>query len=206
MYFLYILLAVLVLLLVALSTTAIIEINYEYIGSKQKVEIILRIFKFIKIKIPVANRKKDNNAYNKKPEKKEKYSFAKIKTLFSNIKATFTDLKGEIFSLFASIKNHIKIDKILFEMQYGLKDAAKTGMANGAMWTLSSGVLSAVDNISPIGDVTLNIYPVFDRECFNARFQGIISFRLVHIISICVTILKIINGLIKIFKKTNENK
>ena len=78
-------------------------------------------------------------------------------------------------------------------MEYGLSDAAKTGMANGAIWAAASGVLSAIDNLSEIKSAELNIYPVFDRECFNLRLNSILTIKMTHIISVGIKILKIVN-------------
>lgn len=200
MLFLYILLGV-ILALLALSLSRVsCHIDYEYIGKTQKASLSFHFFKIIKVRIPLSlekNKKGKSKNTEEKASKKKKFSFENLKLLFKNIESAFSDSKNDIFSLLASLKDHLSIDKLVLELEYGLADAAKTGMANGAIWAAASGALSAIDNFSEIKSGGLNIYPVFDRECLNLRFSGIISLKIAHIISIGITVLKIINSFAK---------
>lgn len=194
MYFLYILLALIFVLTILSFMPVSAEIHYEYINKVQKLDIVLRLFKIIKIKIPVNQNKKEKKIKDENAKKtKRDFSIERLKQLFSDIENALSDSKSEIFKILSTIKKHLLINRVLFEMEYGLSDAAKTGMANGALWASSSGVLSAIDNFSEIKSVSLNIYPVFDRECFNARFIGIITLKFTHIISIGIKLLKVVN-------------
>lgn len=201
MFFAYILIF-LVLFTAVLSFMPIsAEVYYEYINKVQKAEITFRLFKIIKIKFPVKLNKEKKADEKKNEDKKESFSLSKIKKLFSDITDAFCDAKSDIYALFSSLSKHLVINKVLFETEYGLSDAAKTGMSYGAVWGVVSSMLSAVDNFSEIKKLTLNICPVFDRECFNMRTNCIISLKLAHIISIGVKILKIINCFSKIITK-----
>lgn len=202
MYLLYILIALIFVLSLISFMPVSAELRCEYIEKVQKTELLLRLFKIIKITIPInAKKDKKGKTTDDKNEKKQKFGYSKIKKLLGDIKDTFSDTKSEIYAILSSLKNHLVINRVLFEMEYGLSNAAKTGMANGALWASASGALSVIDNISEIKSVTLNIYPNFSRECFNIRFVGIITLRFAHIISIGIKLLKIINHFIKISEK-----
>lgn len=177
------------------------EIYYEYINKVQKAEITIRLFKIIKIKIPVKLNKEKKSDEKKASAEKESFSLEKIKNIFSRVTDALSNAKSDIYALFSSISKHLVIKKVLFETEYGLSDAAKTGMSYGAVWGVVSCALSAIDNFSEIKDLELNIYPVFDRECFNLRTNCIISIKIAHIISIGIKILKIINCFSKIITK-----
>lgn len=195
MYFLYILAAIVFLLALFALIPITAEINYEYINKAQKLTLVIKLFKLIKIKIPV-NLKKEEKKAEKEAEKEVKkadISFKKAKNLFFSIKSAFSDSKNDIYKILIYLKKNIVINHILFEMEYGLSNAAKTGIANGVIWAAATGALSAVDNISEIKSSKLNIYPVFDRQCFNVRFSGILTFKIVHIITVGIKILKLVN-------------
>lgn len=194
MYFLYILIALAILLTLFLCSPVTVSVYYEYVDKVSKTDVTISFFKIIKIKFPKkTGEKKEKKAKPNKKEEKEKLTFNKLKTLLSGIKTSLSDSKSDISILLSSIKKHLVIDKMLYEMEYGLSDAAKTGVANGALWGILSGIFSIIDNISEIKDVTLNIWPVFDRECLNLRFHGIISIKFTHIISNGIRLLKIVN-------------
>lgn len=194
MYFLYILIALAVLSAFILFSSVTVDVYYEYVEKASKKDITITFFKIIKIKFPKdSDKKKEKKAKPEKKEEKEKLTFKKLKNLLNGIKTSLSDSKSDISILLSSIKRHLVIDKMLYEMEYGLSDAAKTGMANGALWGILSGIFSIIDNISEIKDVTLNIWPVFDRECLNLRFHGIISIKFTHIISNGIRLLKIVN-------------
>lgn len=195
MYFLYILAAIVFLLALFALIPITAEINYEYINKAQRLTLVIKLFKHIKIKIPV-NLKKEVKKAEKEAEKEVKkadISFKKAKNFFFSIKNAFSDSKNDIYKILYSLKKHIIINHILFKMEYGLSNAAKTGIANGVIWAAATGALSAVDNISEIKSSKLNIYPVFDRQCFNVRFSGILTFKIVHIITVGIKILKLVN-------------
>lgn len=195
MYFLYILAAIVFLLALFALIPITAEINYEYINKAQRLTLVIKLFKHIKIKIPV-NLKKGVKKAEKEAEKEVKkadISFKKAKNFFFSIKNAFSDSKNDIYKILYSLKKNIIINHILFEMEYGLSNAAKTGIANGVIWAAATGALSAVDNISEIKSSKLNIYPVFDRQCFNVRFSGILTFKIVHIITVGIKILKLVN-------------
>ena len=204
MYFAYIFIFLVFIITVLSFFPVTCEIYYEYINKVQKAEITIRLFKIIKIKVPVKLNKEEKahkRDTKKSSQERKSFTLSKIKKTFSDITDALSDAKSDIHAFFSSLAKRIVLEKVLLETEYGLSDAAKTGMSYGAVWGVVSCMLSSVDNFSEIKDLTLNIYPVFDRECFNLRTNCIISAKTAHIISIGIIILKIINRFSKIIAK-----
>ena len=196
MLILYILIAVALLGSVLLLAPAYLKITVEYIDKKQKTVIILKILG-IPLKIPAGDIKREEKKAEKDAEgaveKNHSFDAEKFKRAADGVRSAFGETKGDIFEILSRLKKLVTVDYVILEIRFGLSDAAKTGMANGAVWAAASGALSAADNVLEVKNADLNIVPVFDRECFDLRIFGILKVRPAHIISVALRLVRVIN-------------
>ena len=133
--------------------------------------------------------------------KKEK-SDEKILDKIKNYIKTFKILK-EVYS-----KNKFFIrDRLVLEdtkayVKFGFGDAAVTGIATGAVWSLLYQVLAFVSSIGTVKDHDFDVVPVYNERGFCLNVNGIISFRMINIIRV---VLKIVRTYRKIVRETNKN-
>ncbi len=147
---------------------------------------------FLRIKINpqrLAEFRKKENKNDKKDEATEENGiFKKIEEL----KSKYNKSK-EMIEVFAEcMKYKISFSEIHIYVQYGTGNAATTGMAYGAIWTLIGNVYSylcrhfSITFPDVVLDADFNGKPVF-----KADIEGIIKLKFVHIIIATIRSLKI---------------
>ncbi len=172
-------------------------IEYLHSGKEQKLIVHLRILGIpIKIRIPLNKKKKAKKEVKKsdnKKQNKKKLTFSRFKKICSGIYSAYCESKNDIKNVLSDLRQKIEFKTVDFKVHFGLSDAAKTGIATGAAWTSSSCLVSVINQMFGIKKIDLNVTPDFNRECFNLYVKSILILRPVHIISIGLKALKIVN-------------
>lgn len=105
----------------------------------------------------------------------------KYYTVFLKIKYTWLKSKKKI-------RKNILIQKLALNIKLGLEDAAVTGTTTGVLWTAIYNVIAFISNFATLTPPDITITPMFDKECVEADGECIISFRIVNIIGILITV------------------
>lgn len=141
---------------------------------------------------------KNKSKTDVKKEKNDEKILAKIK----NYIKTFKILK-EVYS-----KNKFFIrDRLVLEdtkayVKFGFGDAAVTGIATGAVWSLLYQILAFLSSVGTVKDHEFDVVPVYNERGFCLNINGIISFRMINIIRV---VLKVVRTYRKIIRETNKN-
>ena len=194
MVFVYIILALICLILLFILT-AKIKIFFEYkkypgekLYTDYKVTIsgfnLNPILKKIIKKAPENKdaKKKDGQAFVKKIK-----SYAKTISLVSK-----TYAKNRWF-----IRKRLKAEMIEFHLKFGLEDAAQTGIATGAIWSLLYAVLALIGQIGTLKNHNFEVVPVYTEAGFISQGSIRISFRLIGIATILYKLYSTYNKLKK---------
>ncbi len=136
--------------------------------------------------IPIKHKTETPKSEKEKKTAEDKTPFGKVFEMFDNIRRLRTThlLSREY------IKKHIFLEMVLFDFEFGLSDAAKTGMATGAVWAAVYNLFAFVTRNFSVGRHEFHIQPNYEKEVVNAKLEGIIKFRIVHIIGILLVVLK----------------
>ena len=172
-------------------------IEYLHSGKAQKLIVHLRLLGIpIKIRIPLNDKKKAKQEVKKtenNTQSKKRLTFSRFKNICSGIYSAYSESKNDIKEVLSDLRQKIEFKTVDFKVHFGLSDAAKTGIATGAAWTSSSCLVSVINQMFGIKKIDLNVTPDFNRECFNLYIKSILILRPVHIISIGLKALKIVN-------------
>lgn len=173
-------------------------VEYENQDGKQKLVLHIRVLMIpLKIRIPVI---KDAEKKEKKKEKKkakeqpeQKMSLDRFRTAAAGLQKAYEESKEDMKDIWSLVRSKAEFQAISFRLDFGLADAAKTGIATGAAWAASSCILSVFDHLFGIREKQLDVSPDFNREHFHLYVKSILRLRPVHIISIGIRIIQIVN-------------
>jgi len=73
--------------------------------------------------------------------------------------------------LFDYLQKRIKIQSLSWETQFGMGDAAATGILSGVFWALKGCILSMIQNYFICKKVSIDIKPYFDKKIFNTSID-----------------------------------
>lgn len=190
-------LIILSIFLLILLFLLFVKLNFKFIieyGFNNENFVKLRFYVIhpvlgINIKLNNKEEKKEEITKNEpqKEEEIEKTSFIKkakdVKKNFDIIKDTFSNSKQ-------SIKKTINIKKLDLNIDFGLSDAALTGISTGVLWASVYSVFSVLTKIVTVHKHNFKIDPIFNKTVFTVKCDGIIYARLVNIISAGFMLLK----------------
>ncbi len=138
--------------------------------------------------------KEDNSKQNRPDENKSFIDKVKeIKNNFDVIKNTISDTEKHI-------KKTINIKEINLKINFGLSDAAITGISTGILWAAVYSVFGFLTRKFTVDKHDFKIDPIFNKTIFTIYSDGIIYARLVNIIGTLIATLKTYN------KLKNSNK
>lgn len=127
--------------------------------------------------------KKTQKAVKHKPKKETKSTAQKI------------DYLRLILEIVFRVLHHVRllprIKKLRFLLEFGLSDAAKTGMVAGGIYALVYGIQARLHRSRRISFEELAVTPNFQSPAFALDFSGIITTCLVHIMGIAVVVLAV---------------
>lgn len=174
-------------------------LEYEYKDGVQRLVLHIRCLGIpLKIKIPLSKHAEQGKEKKKKEAEavesfKKKMTFSRFRSIASGMKKAYRETEGDIADILSQIRQKTSFESICFTLNFGLSNAAKTGIATGAAWASSSCVLSVLDRMFGIKKMYLDVVPDFNREHFHLYLKSILRLRPVHIISIGIRMIKIVN-------------
>ena len=189
--------AILAVILLIISLFLILPGRIQIIlGGENFADVTLYFFGGL-LKIPIDLKEKEKSQSKDKSKKKhlksseesdnekaDKNFFDGINNIFrivNIIKKTYTRSR-------AYVRKRINAD-VTVNISFGLHDAALTGIATGAVWTLLYELLGLISTVALIGKHSFNVDPVFYKALFKADGLCIFRFRPVNIIGILIHVL-----------------
>jgi len=141
------------------------------------------------------NKKKKEEKVKEKVEEKEKI-LDKIKGYIKTFK-----ILREVYSKNKYfIKKRLVLENTNVSVKFGLGDAAVTGIAIGAVWTLLYSILAFLSCIGTVRDHEFKVDPVYNETGLEMDVNGIISFRLINIIRVVVKLVRTYRAVIRVNK------
>lgn len=189
--------AILAVIFLVISLFLILPGKIQIIlGGENFADITLYFFGGI-LKIPLKPKEKDKS--KSKSQDKEKQQNPSEASDEEKADKKFFDGINNIFRIVNIIRKtytrsreyvHKKISADLtVNLSFGLYDAALTGIATGAVWTLLYELLGLISTVALIEKHSFNVDPVFDKALFKADGVCIFRFRPVNIIGILIHVL-----------------
>ena len=134
----------------------------------------------------------DTNDKQKKVEKAEEHKpKEKTKTPAKKI-----DSLQVVLKIISRVLHHVRllprIKKLRFLLEFGLSDAAKTGMVAGGVYALVYGIQARLHRSRQVHIEELAVTPNFQSPAFALDCSGIITTCLAHITGIAVVVLAVI--------------
>lgn len=117
-----------------------------------------------------------------KPKKEAEKSDEKLLDRIKDFIETIAVLKEVYNQNRFFIRNRLELENAVVFLKFGLTDAASTGIAVGAVWTLLYQLLAFLSCIGTVRDHEFDVVPVYNEAGFCVNAKGIISFRLINII------------------------
>ena len=154
-----------------------LKISAEYRASKLKL-----VFKCLFIKATIDDSRFESKKGKSETLNNEKTSgnaFGRLKDFKDNY-GNVKDILAEILNL---VRNKAEFSGIYVRIRYGTGEAAITGMIYGAIWALVGSLYSFLCRFFRIEFPKLELDPVFGEKAFEIEAEGIITTKLVHIIT-----------------------
>ena len=99
------------------------------------------------------------------------------------VKTQFREIREIVEMIYDCAGHRVEFTNIYIRSEFGTGDAAHTGMAYGAVWTLIGNVYAFLCRFAKLEFPEVELIPNFNQTVFNIEAEGIIKMRLVHIIS-----------------------
>lgn len=84
------------------------------------------------------------------------------------------------------IRKRIYAERINFHLKFGLNNAATTGIATGAIWTILYGLLALLGQLGTVKEHFFEVVPVFTEAGFISEGRIKLRFRLIGILSVAL--------------------
>lgn len=169
--------AILILTILVFLLYSPLRITVEYRNQKLAIEFRCR---FLKWRTKDSNFKKRKNGASAPQDKENMPGVLERLTTFRKSYDGVKDIVDEVLDL---VKNRAEFSGIFIRIKYGTGEAALTGMIYGAIWTLVGNIYSFLCRFFRIEFPELELEPVFGGKAFEIEAEGIITTRLVHIIT-----------------------
>ena len=178
---------VVLLILLLLFLPMRFGIRYEKTASFEKFHIYVSVFGIL-IRIPIHNKEErgtkntDEGELRKRAGRELTYaSFKKHVDAFGEV---FEVSKNELKNMLSFARKHLSCKEVDFNIRFGLDDAAKTGIATGAVWTSGTFLLKLIDTLIGIKKIKMNVYPDFNEKKFELYVKTILIMQPIHFIMI----------------------
>jgi len=154
-------------------------------GKKTDTSVILEtaggLFKKNLLKSDSAKNKKQKS---KKPPNQNQQTDSGIRQKFNTYYQTFCKIKY-IFSLSRHrVRKNILVEKLKINIDFGLDDAAHTGIATGTVWAAVYNAVAFASQLAKLNEPEISVNPDFENEKLACNGECIIVLRLANIISI----------------------
>ncbi len=173
-----------------------LRIGYEYVkngGEKGRFDMFILLFGK-RIKLPEGKKGKDG----KKKEKREKPDIPLYEKVRSASR-TLAALSRAYGTTREYLRKRLVFKKTEVYLKFGTGDAATTGIVTGALWSLLYQGLGFLSCVGTVDAHDFDVVPVYNAKGFCIRVTGIISFRLINIITAGIKFYRA-------FKKVMKNK
>ena len=184
-----------------------IKLGIEYLKF-QKIHRLYLIISFskdiLKIKIPIIDSERRHNKWSFLFRRKKKrckideetlkeqdaeISFDKIKDTSEKAYDIFNKYLDILIAFYKYTKKKIKCESFCFRMNYGLGDAALTGISTGMLWGVIYSLLGVLDRYFEFIKMDVNINPDFNDIKLQLEFDCIFKIKIVHIIIVIFIVL-----------------
>ncbi len=155
------------------------KIGIEYRVGKMKLTVKCL---FLRFTIDTSNLKKGKKADALAENEKVPEKIGIIEKI-RNLKKGYDNMKGILGEVLTLLKDKAEFSGIYIRIKYGTGDAAVTGMIYGAIWSLVGNVYAFLCRYFRINFPELELESVFGNKAFEIEAEGIITTRLVHIIT-----------------------
>ncbi len=161
----------------------LIRFNKTIALSKQVKEKSIKVIKKSKVKKKIKKKSPDTLSLED--------NLKKIHLIYNIIKDTFS-------ASTSYIKKKIILELIIVKIDFGIDDAAVTGITSGLVWGTTYNLLSVLNNNINIKNIDIEIQPNFNKFKLDIVLGGIFTFRTVNIIIIlCIIIYHTLKNYIK---------
>ena len=198
--FLNILFWILAVFLLITAIALFVKIKVVINFKKQKDEdfiVNIRLHFFgglFKREVPT-KQKSDKGKKDKSEEKPELKFFEKVKKYYGD----FLKFKTVYKENNKKIRKTVYAEKIHLDINFGLGDAAKTGIATGCVWAGIYNVIAFISKVIRIKEPKINVTPMYNDLSCEAGGECIITARPVNLIITAF-------GLYKSYKKVIKTK
>ena len=154
-----------------------LRITVEYRNQKLAIEFRCR---FLKWRTKDSHFKKRKNG---KPAPQDKENMPGVLERLTTFRKSYDGVRDIVDEVLDLVKNRAEFSGIFIRVRYGTGEAALTGMIYGAIWTLVGNIYSFLCRFFRIEFPAVELEPVFDGKAFEIEAEGIITTKLVHIIT-----------------------
>ncbi len=175
----FILALIIISAVISVLLLAPLKIGIEYRNSKMKINVKCLFVRFIIDTSDFKNKKRPKASAPAEQKAESSGVLEKIK----NLKNGYDNMKGVLDEVLGLLKDKAEFSGIYIRVKYGTGDAAITGIIYGAIWSLVGSVYALLCRYFRIRFPELELEPVFGGKVFEIEAEGIITTRLVHIIT-----------------------
>jgi hypothetical protein len=186
-----------------------IRVLFAYVSGKSDAKLTLYLFG-IPLPLPAPKEKAEKAGRERRPKaKEEKRKETKGVTGFlaaaKALRAACGENCGRLRKLLDSLRKLVRIERFLLDVVFGTGDAARTGIAAGAVWGGAGLMTGVFRGFRGAGNLRLNVTPDFTKARLDARLDCIIVFRLAHSIPVGARTYLLVKRFMKI-SKINEKE
>lgn len=139
------------------------KLGYSILGSEKKED-----------KPKSEKSKEDNKKESEKDEKNKNEGFLKK---LENIHAKVIKYKYTYLSCREFAKKRFTVENLDLFVEFGLSDAAKTGIATGAVWAAVYNIFAFITRCAVVKKHNFNVNADYSNEKFDVKTDIIVSFR-----------------------------
>lgn len=156
-----------------------IEVSYKQENKENRLVMhIITLFGLIRYKVDFTSL--GNKQINVRRKLNDKSIEKGFKQSIHKVKKTYQTYK----TVMKYFLDKIKIEKFYLNTQYGLENAAVTGVLSGILYSIQSKILILVFRYKNIKDCQIRMTPLFQQQnTIRIDFSCIIQFKLGHIIN-----------------------
>ncbi len=83
------------------------------------------------------------------------------------------------------IRKTLKVEKLNFHIKFGLSDAAITGIATGAIWSVLYSLTALISQVGTLNKHYFEVVPVYTEKGFISEGRVKLNIRVINAISLC---------------------
>lgn len=171
-----------------------LNIIIEYHGGKVKMVFKSLLFKFTfdneRLKKFGGKKKKKDDGIKSGFQSGER-SVDGFLAKLDKVKTQYSEVKEIVEAVFDYAGRRAEISDVYVRCSFGTGDAAQTGIAYGAIWTLIGNIYAFLCRYIRMEFPQVELIPAFNEKTFEIEAEGIIKMRTVHIILAGLRVLRL---------------